>query len=165
MTDGTVPQFPGKGGVAQPGKPGPTQAVPTWAKVMCPFLTAGEIARVSNNLVVQAGVQPPAPTAQSCKGPQCMLFVEAKNADGTVSGGCAPVMQVGLLNHLTFLVARFIAAAEAGAAAEAAEAERRAREAAGETTPTVAPALMLVAPSTEPAAPAVVVAESMEPVR
>lgn len=141
MTNGTVPQFPGKGGAPAPaGKPGPTQAAPPYTKVMCPFLTAGEIARVSTNLIATPGVQPPAPAAQSCKGPQCMLYVEAKNADGTTSGGCAPVMQIGLLHHLTFLVGRFIAAAEAGAAAEAAAAEAERKAAAGEATPPPAPA-------------------------
>jgi hypothetical protein len=70
-----------------------------------------------------------------------MLYVEAKNADGTTSGGCAPVMQIGLLHHLTFLVGRFIAAAEAGAAAEAAAAT------AGETPPAELPAVSAVAPT------------------
>lgn len=146
MSNGTVPQFPGKGGQqTKPAGPGPTQAAPAYSKVMCPFLTAGEIARHKEELIVTPGVQPAPPKAQSCKGPQCMLYVAAKLADGTEQGGCAPVMQIGQLNQLNFMVARFIAAAEAGAAAEAAAAEERARAAAGQPplpppgTPTTTP--------------------------
>lgn len=150
MSNGTVPQFPGKGGQqTKPAGPGPTQAVPGYAKVMCPALTAGEIARHKDQLVVTAGVQPPPPAAQSCKGPQCMLYAEQKLADGTTQGGCAPVMLIGQLNALNFMVARFIAAAEAGAAAEAAAAEERTRAAAGQPPPPGTPTTATPAPTAD----------------
>lgn len=120
MADGNVPQFPGKGGVAEPGKPGPTQQRPGWQNAICPILTAGEIARKQDNLVVTAGAQPKAPKAQACVGPQCMMFIEMKLADGSMRSGCAPVQAVGQLIGLNMMVSEFMIAAKRGAEAEAA---------------------------------------------
>lgn len=123
---GQVPQFPGKGGVAQPNKPGPTQAQPAWKTAICPLLTAGELARTPLPTLVQtAGAQPPAMKAQACLGPQCMMFIAMRRADGVEQAGCAPTMAMGQLVGLNLMVSEFIMAAKAGAAAEAAEAEAR----------------------------------------
>lgn len=121
-----VPQFPGKGGAPRPGgQPQPTQAQPSWKNVVCPILTAGEIARHKDQLVVTAGVQASAVKAQACLGPQCMMFIQVPMADGTVRSGCAPVQLFGQMVGLNMQVSEFIAAAKAGALAEM-EAEKAA---------------------------------------
>jgi hypothetical protein len=106
-----VPQFPGKG----EGKP-----IPGYEKTMCPYLTAGEVARYQESLIETPGVQRRAPTAQGCKGPACALFISAKQPDGSALEGCAHVHQVLLLNSLNQQFAMFLAAAQAGAAVETA---------------------------------------------
>ncbi len=119
-----VPQFPGKGGVGGGANGGakPTAARPGWEKAVCPVLTAGEIARHKDNLLVSPGAQPPPIKAQPCLGPSCMMFVEVPLADGTVRAGCAPVQTFAQMVGLNMMVSEFIVAAKAGAAAEAAAA-------------------------------------------
>lgn len=122
MSDGQVPQFPGKGGATKPGKPGPTQPVPAWQKAACPLLTAGEIARKQTAIVQLAGPVDATPLkAQACLGPQCMWFASAKRPDGLDVSGCAPVFMLGQMNMLNTMVADFMTAARAGAEAEAAK--------------------------------------------
>lgn len=112
-----VPPFPGKpaqtGGAAQPA----------WKNAICPFLTAGEVARTQQRMVQGIGQQNGGQVvAQPCLGPQCMMFIAMKTPTEEVAG-CAPVHVFGQLHQLNFQVATFIEAAKAGAAAEAAKAD------------------------------------------
>lgn len=114
MTDKT-PQFP--------GKPAQTGAAPKqpWADAICPFLTAGEIARTPAAGMVQTlgPAKKSSITAQPCLGPKCMLFATLRLDDGQELHGCSPTMTLNQQLQLNRMVSTFMQAAEAGARAEA----------------------------------------------
>ena len=132
-----VPNFPGK-----PAQTGSKPAEP-WQNAICPLLTAGEVARMGPpSSIVQLGPdkQKQGASAQACIGPKCMWFAQLKAANGEVLSGCAPVHALQAQLELNQMVAEFIMAAKAGAAAEAAAAEPKTPENVTETLPAPLPA-------------------------
>lgn len=153
-----VPPFPGK-----PAQTGPkTEA---WQHAICPFLTAGEIARQGPPTgLVTLGEQKQKMVAQACIGPKCMLFASLKTVNGETLSGCAPMHTLNAQMALNNMVGQFIEAAKAGAAAEAAEAERERLEEEAKNKPPETPAATPETPvATEPATPAPAATEPAAP--